>query len=296
MRVVSRSVEADSISILDSARQQASPSSATESSANSGTEEEDHTPSSRAKTSQEGGGDGMVREAFQATTLFGKLPFELICEVSYKVTSRCDVRSLSDRDLPAAQIFSYLDLSDLIQVAHTSSFFAAMLLAPSAQSIWSRSRRNAGYVLFPGAGSEIKFAVTMVGSLCQASSLCSPHNSDRVLPRPNQILYSGLWRPRYSRKAVDGPPVQRLQATAVRFSDAQQTWSDRADNKYTARRVGPVHKFRSSLTIHAQLLTCVEREKCWDPWCGCRRCQSYFLLHNTLRTSSHSPDAAATRR
>lgn len=112
----------------------------------------------------------MVREAFQATTLFGKLPFELICEVSYRVTSRCDVRSLSDRDFPAAQIFSYLDLSDLIQVAHTSSFFAAMLLAPSAKSIWSRSRRNAGYALFPGM-SKVRFAVTMEGSLRQASFL-----------------------------------------------------------------------------------------------------------------------------
>lgn len=96
--------------------EEASPWSATESAANSGTAEEDHTPSSRAETSQKGaGGDGMVREAFQAATLFEKLPFELICEVSH-VMQRQTSRWILPNCPRGLQVFSYLDLSDLIHV------------------------------------------------------------------------------------------------------------------------------------------------------------------------------------
>lgn len=125
-----------------------------------------------------------------------------------------------------AQILSYLDLTDLIHLARTSPALNATLLAPSAQSIWSRSRRNAGYVLFPGM-SEIKFALMMEGSLCQASSPRHPLQS--FLPRPNNGMYAVLRRQGRSRGDVAGAFVRRLQGAAVGFSYAQQTLSDHAD-------------------------------------------------------------------
>ena len=135
--------------------------------------------------------------AFRAAKPFGKLPFELVCEVRDVSTGELSVESVTDCSCALAQIFSYLDLGDLIQLARTAPTLNATLLAPNAQSIWSRSRRNAGYVLFPNM-SEIGFAVTMEGSLCQASSLRSPHKSDRVLPKPNQGPHSVLRRQRGS--------------------------------------------------------------------------------------------------
>ena len=236
--------------------EEASPWSATESAANSGTAEEDHTPSSRAETSQKGaGGDGhMVREAFQAATLFEKLPFELICEVSHVVQRQTSRWILPDcpRGL---QVFSYLDLSNLIHVMRVWPFLNALLLAPNAQTIWARSRRNAGYVLFPGM-SETNFALAMEGTLCQASF---PHRPLRpFLPRPDNGLYAVLRRPRGFRAEVAGPFLPRLQAAAVRFNERQQNFSDHADMPCTARRVGP----KSKLTrFHTASLLCVERKK-----------------------------------
>lgn len=89
------------------------------------------------------GEDGGGAKTLQAAILLGKLPTELMGE-----------------------IFSYIDLGDLIHLARASPTLNAMLLAPSARAIWSRSRRNAGYILFPGM-SEIKFALMMEGTLCQ---------------------------------------------------------------------------------------------------------------------------------
>ncbi|TKA52264.1 hypothetical protein B0A53_04687 [Rhodotorula sp. CCFEE 5036] len=114
-------------------RQKGSPSRASNSTENDDAEEDD-APCSGDDGSGEGAAEGASGEAetLQAANPFEKLPFELFCE-----------------------IFSYLDLGDLIQLTRTSHYLNGMLLAPSAQSIWSRSRRNAGYVLFPGM-SEIR--------------------------------------------------------------------------------------------------------------------------------------------
>ena len=137
--------------------------------ANSDDGEEDDTPCSGDEGPRGGAGkDGGDAEALPAANLFGKLPFELICEVSYVFKGEIYVYTVSDCDHTHAQTFSYLDLGDLIQLARTSPTLNMMLLAPSAQSIWSRSRRNAGYVIFTGM-SEIKFALMMEGRLCQAS-------------------------------------------------------------------------------------------------------------------------------
>lgn len=80
----------------------------------------------------------MVRRAFQAVTLFEKLPFELICEVSHVVQRQTSRWILPDcpRGL---QVFSYLDLSDLIHVMRVWPFLNALLLAPNAQTIWAMS-------------------------------------------------------------------------------------------------------------------------------------------------------------
>ena len=155
--------------------------------------DEDDTTGSRDEGPGGGAGEGVRNdaEALPAANLFGKLPFELICEVSYVFKGEIYVYTASDCDHTPAQIFSYVDLGDLIQLARTTPTLNAMLLAPSAQSIWSRSRRNAGYVLFPGM-SETKFALTMEGSLCQASS--PRHSLRSSLPRPNNGLYTVLRR------------------------------------------------------------------------------------------------------
>ena len=132
--------------------------------------DEDETPWSGDEGARGRAGHGASdhAEGLQATNLLGTLPFELICEVSYVFKGEFSVKCVTDCSRALAQIFSYLDLGDLVHLARTSPTLNVMLLAPSAQSIWSRSRRNAGYVIFPGM-SEIKFALMMEGSLCQAS-------------------------------------------------------------------------------------------------------------------------------
>ncbi|KWU41266.1 hypothetical protein RHOSPDRAFT_27751 [Rhodotorula sp. JG-1b] len=117
--------------------------------------------------------------------LLGKLPNELVCE-----------------------ILSCLDLGDLVHLARTSPALNAMLLAPSAQSIWSSSRRKAGYVLFPGM-SEIKFAVTMEGSLCQASSSCRPCTANHYCGVKGDLEMK--WMARMCKRCKQlraGPPKQ----------------------------------------------------------------------------------------
>ena len=133
-----------------------------------------------------------------------------------------------------------------------------MLLAPSAQSIWSSSRRKAGYVLFPGM-SEIRFAVTMEGSLCQASSSCRPCTANHVLPRADHGLPTVLRRQRGSRDEVDGAYVQTLQAVTVRFSKGRLSRPCQIILTRTSCRAGPPKQLYSYLRPrHELLLSCIE--------------------------------------